>query len=91
MENNKTKDKKPRRSSKKGVDHHRRGNNNQIIWSAVTRRRAPALPVTYSFGKKKEKKLRGEQEDTRDDPDERRVNVYSFNTDKYSYVSAARI
>lgn len=96
MENNKTRQNKGQKNPgavrKKDVDHRRRGNNNQIIWSAVTRRRAPPPPVTCSFGKKEEKKkLRGEQEDTRDDPDESRVNVYSFNTDKYSYVSAARI
>lgn len=63
-----------------------RGNNNQIILSTVTLWRALMLPWHIHW-----KKLRGEQEDTQDDPDERRVNVYSFNTDKYSYVSAARI
>lgn len=36
------------------------------------------------------KKLRGDQEDTQDDPNERRINVYSFNTDKYSYASAGK-
>lgn len=66
------------------VDHHC-CNNNQIILSAVAVSGALMLRWHIHW-----KKLR-EQEDTQDDPDERRINVYSFNTDKYSYVSAARI
>lgn len=71
---------------KLSVDHHHTATITRLSWVLSLCRGSLMLLWHIHW-----KKLRGEQEDTQDDADERRVNVYSFNTDKYSYVSAVRI
>lgn len=71
---------------KRSVDHRRRATITRLSW-VLSLCREPWCSCDIFIGKK----LRGEQEDTQNDRDERRVNVYSFNTDKYSYVSEVRI
>lgn len=53
-------------------------NNNQIILSAALVERLTAL-------------VKLKIQDSPDDPDERRINVYLFINNEYSYISKVRI